>query len=954
MILWLGQTPRRAIQEGQEMRVKARLLAGLGGLMVTAAPDAAGRAGSPMALAESDASQRHVPLWGRFEICITNPKTYANPFRDVTLRGTFKRPDGSRATCFGFHDGDGKGGQTGSVWKLRFMPDVVGQWTYHTTWSDGTAGKEGRFSVVDRGLSGPIVADKRDPRVWRISGAREFIPFHVAAPPYWQIDDPRMEAFLDFAAEKLGANGVALILHNRVWLDCQDQTDCSPTRPVFSIRTWRQLDDTLAELHRRRMGANLMFYTDDEGRPLFAGGSDMEMLLFQYAMARLSPYPMIVYDAGIDITEYRSRTWNEAFPERLQALSPRKHMISSRHGSRSKAFRGDSFSYDSLGDVHPSYDEILAVMRATNRPVFYADRWREDFYRGDFNRHSIRHIMWHCALAGGAGFMIGGRHGEFRLDDYVTDLDSPKQFRVFSDFWHKTLAGWSRLTVCNDLVTSGRCLGDRGRQYVVYLPQGGRTTVDLTACRGLITAAWLDPRTGACTIGDAVMGGRRIDLRAPDMNDWVLHLGGVRADQTPPTTPQGLKAIVTSADRVELTWERASDADTDISAYKVYRDGVQVARMIGRQTVLEDTGLTELTDYGYQVSAVNGTGVEGARTNVVRVKTAADRMPPSVRAVEAIGDPRRIRVRFSEPLERRSAERLANYALSGGISIARASLESDGVTVRLATTPLSPGVSYELAVENMKDRSAAGNAIPEGSRASFTLARRTRDGLVALYDLEQGRGTIARDVSGVGDPLQLTLARPGAIQWIPGGVALTGKTMIASPGPAAKITKACAASHEMTLEVWLDPVHATQGGPARIVTLSRDASTRNFTLGQCATKYDVRFRTTRTTHNGSPSLQTTEGAATAELTHVVYTHDASGRRSLYINGTENAAGAIGGDLSNWDESFRLAFGDEVSGGRPWMGKLYLIAVYRRALTPEEVRLHFRMGAGSASVRKSDG
>ncbi len=935
------------------MRVMARLLAGTAGLLVTGVPDASGQAGSPIASAGSDASQGNVPLWGRFEVSIPNPKPYANPFRDVTLRGTFRRPDGSEVTCLGFHDGDGKGGQTGSVWKLRFMPDAVGRWTYQTTWSDGTAGGKGGFSVVDRGLPGPIVADTRNPPVWRLSGARAFIPFYAAAPPYWHIDDPRMKAFLDFAAEKLGANGVAIILHNRVWLDCQDKTDCSPTRPVFSIRTWRQLDDTLAELHRRRMGANLMFYTDDEGRPLFAGGSDMEVLLLQYAMARLSAYPMIVYDTGIDITEYRSRAWNEAFPGRLQALSPRKLMIGSRQDSGSRAFRGDSFSYDSLGDVHPSYDEILGVMRSTNKPVFYADRWREDFYRGNFDRHSTRHIMWHCALAGGAGFMIGGRHGEFRLDDYETDLDDPKQFRVFSDFWHKTLAGWSRLTVCNDLVTSGRCLGERGRQYVVYLPQGGPTTVDLTACRGLITIAWLDPRIGARTIGDAVMGGRRIDLRAPDTNDWVLHLGGVRADETPPTIPQGLEAIAMGADRVKLTWKRATDADTDVSAYKVYRDGVQVARVIGGQTAHEDAGLSELTDYAYQVSAVNGAGVAGARTSVVRVKTAADRTPPSVRSVEAIVDPRRIRVRFSEPVDKRSAEELANYALSGGISIARAVLESDGVTVCLTTTPLSAGVTYELTVGAVKDRAAAGNVIAEGSRMSFTLARRTRDGLVALYDFEEGPDTIVRDVSQVGDPLELTLARPGAIRWVPGGVVLTGKTMIASPGPAAKITKACVDSREMTLEVWLEPANTTQGGPARIVTLSRDASSRNFTLGQCATKYDVRFRTTRTTHNGSPSLQTTEGAASTGLTHVVYTHDASGRRRLYVNGTERAAGTIGGDLSNWDGSFKLALGDEVSGGRPWMGKLYLIAVYRRALGPEEVRTHFRIGAGSTCVRKSD-
>ncbi len=891
----------------------------------------------------ADSPQEQVPVWGRFEVAVVNSKSYANPFADVALRGTLLRPNGGEVACVGFHDGDGRGGQTGNVWKLRFMPDEAGRWRYTYTWSDGTVGGGGGFAVVGAGLPGPIVADERNPRVWRVTGAREFIPCYVAGPPYWQTDDPRMEAFLDFAAGSLGANGVALILHNRVWLDCQDETDCSPSRPVFSIRTWRQLDDFLTRLQARGMGANVMFYTDDEGRPRFAGGSEKERLLFQYAIARLAAYPMITYDTGIDITEYRSREWNEAFAGRLGALSARRLMISSRHETHSKAFRTASFSYDSLGDVHPGYEEILATMSATRRPVLYADRWREDFFRGNFSRHGIRHIMWHCALAGGAGFMIGGKHGDFRLDDYETDLDIPKQFRVFSDFWHKRLAGWGQFVVCNDLVTRGCCCGERGKQYVAYLREGGRTTVDLSSCRGLLTVVWLDPRTGARTVADAVRGGRRVDFQAPDGNDWVLWLGGVRPDETPPTVPGDLKVIAAGADRVELTWERAKDADTGISAYKVYRDGALVARTLAGKTACRDVGVSELTGYGYQVSAVNGTGIEGRRTGAVRVETPPDRTPPRVSSAKAIGDPRQVRVRFSEPVERASAEKRANYAITGGISITQASLGPDGVTLRLATTPLSSGVSYVLTLSNVKDRAAAGNVIAAGSKASFALAERVRDGLVVLYGFDEQQGTVVRDVSGVGEPLDLTLANASAAKWVPGGVAILGETMIVSSEPAAKITKACAASGEITLEAWLKPANRTQDGPARIASLSLNASTRNFTLGQSATRYDMRLRTTATTQNGSPSLGTTEGAVTTQLTHMVYTRSASGERKLYVNGTERAAGAIGGDLSNWAGSFRFALGNEISGGRPWLGELRLVAVYDRALRPEEVRLNFEVG-----------
>ncbi len=63
----------------------------------------------------------------------------------------------------------------------------------------------------------------------------------------------------------------------------------------------------------------------------------------------------------------------------------------------------------------------------------------------------------------------------------------------------------------------------------------------------------------------------------------------------------------------------------------------------------------------------------------------------------------------------------------------------------------------------------------------------------------------------------------------------------------------------MTIEAWVKPANTTQSGPARIVTLSRDPGSRNFTLGQKAGAYEVRFRTTSTSANGEPALSSPGG-----------------------------------------------------------------------------------------------
>ncbi|HRV95065.1 MAG TPA: DUF5060 domain-containing protein, partial [Anaerolineae bacterium] len=89
-------------------------------------------------------------LYETWELQLTNDKEYKNPFKfsEIQLEAIFTSPSANQFKALGFYDGDGNGGQTGNVWKLRFMPNETGQWTYTFTWSDGTAGGSGKFTVT--------------------------------------------------------------------------------------------------------------------------------------------------------------------------------------------------------------------------------------------------------------------------------------------------------------------------------------------------------------------------------------------------------------------------------------------------------------------------------------------------------------------------------------------------------------------------------------------------------------------------------------------------------------------------------------------------------------------------------------------------------------------------------------------------------------------------------------
>ena len=57
---------------------------------------------------------------------------------------------------------------------------------------------------------------------------------------------------------------------------------------------------------------------------------------------------------------------------------------------------------------------------------------------------------------------------------------------------------------------------------------------------------------------------------------------------------------------------------------------------------------------------------------------------------------------------------------------------------------------------------------------------------------------------------------------------------------------------------------------------------------------------------------------------------------------------LGPNFSNWDTDYPLQLGNEATLDRPWLGKIFLLAVYDRALSPDEVFANFLEGSSSDS------
>ncbi|WJG08763.1 LamG domain-containing protein [Aliiglaciecola sp. LCG003] len=225
---------------------------------------------------------------------------------------------------------------------------------------------------------------------------------------------------------------------------------------------------------------------------------------------------------------------------------------------------------------------------------------------------------------------------------------------------------------------------------------------------------------------------------------------------------------------------------------------------------------------------------------------------------------------------------------------------------------------------------------------------RFENDLIAKWEFKTGSGTTAFDTSGVEPAMDLTLS--GDVNWIGGwGIQLLNGKAQSSTTSSKKLHDLLTATNELSIEAWVVPANVTQEGPARIMSYSGGADTRNFTLGQTLYNYDFLLRTDNTDANGEPALSTpnADDVLQASLQHVVITYDPIKGRQVYVNGAlTNANDDIPvGNFNEWNSTYAFVMGSEVSGQFPWAGSIRMAAVHNRALSPSQIAQNFDAGIG---------
>lgn len=481
--------------------------------------------------------------WVRKVLSFENSTYSGNPF-ELEIDATFTHStSGNEIKLPGYYAGN-------DTWKVAFMPTEKGVWNWETSSLD--ADLDGKTGSYEHTLDGPLLmlkADADHPKKWRLTGGPFVIPIALRCEFFCE---PATTAEFTDVADFLEDNEI-LMLDTRLleevgmFGDRHDFIfDGSWKNHEFDLDVWDRMEERMDILAARGRGAHIMFYSDDAGTPGWEGKTATEGLVVRYAVARLAAYPIVMFNTGIDIAEYRTSSDVNWFGSAIADLDPYNHPVSSRVGGGSGSHLMTARNFESEGDRRAEIDVMLSrYNKSDDLPVSMDDAWHENVPSAPLDKnHSatdIRRAFWKCVSAGGLGGIVRGNGdggssiGYYFIKELADDLETEQWLKLINPFVDKQLGDtFGDMEPVAALATNGTALSDDNRSIILVHvigkndtydgTAGGDVTVHLGGLSGSYNAIWFNPRTGAETTLDSMAAGQNHVLTPPSTDDWVLLL----------------------------------------------------------------------------------------------------------------------------------------------------------------------------------------------------------------------------------------------------------------------------------------------------------------------------------------------------------------------------------------------------------------------------------------------
>ncbi|MBD3289895.1 DUF4038 domain-containing protein, partial [candidate division KSB1 bacterium] len=494
---------------------------------------------------------------GLFEFELSSENSYQNPYTDVNLSATFSGPNGERLDIEGYWFDE-------NIWKIRFMPTAIGEWTFITSSNDNSlGGVRGRLECVASSRSGLLKVSKSNPYIFELNGE----PFFWMGETSWLLMSdavPFDGTFQDYIATRksqnfnsihfvLGTGGLPIGTHNpsneggNLWFSQQDQK-INPGFFKWMDKRFEYLDD--AELvvgFFITWAQHYVTFTKDEFERFE-----------RYLIARYASYPLLYWTIVGEFDEAGSISDYNYHGNIIASRDPYGHLISNHPGhsdpnniGTSRIFTDQSWfsflmqQYPAIpGEKTPAeINQYIIDDRRFNMPVVNIEFGYENekYQNSIFSTEDTRKYAW-SVVTGGGFFNYG--HGETIREIRQSALQSEGVHQMVHLYNFMNKLPWWQMEPANHKVRNGFCLANGDQELVVYLPEGDSVSVDLSSSDEFYLAQWYNPIDGTTTTGNAKAGGTWQTFCSPLDHDVVLHLKPTR-ESVISATPEKLKFTVT-------------------------------------------------------------------------------------------------------------------------------------------------------------------------------------------------------------------------------------------------------------------------------------------------------------------------------------------------------------------------------------------------------------------------
>ena len=542
----------------------------------------------------SSPSLADVPKYGVYELSLTTPNSHSNSYTDVTLSATFQGPTKS-ITIDGFWDG-------GNTWKVRMAPTEVGTWTLvDVTSNDGALNNQAEGTTfVSHSPTGAEIAENEVLRhgFIKINPDYPHTFMHADGTPFFMMGVVMWRTFLDDFFQQGTFQQIADLRANQGFNVYATATLAAARTigneggaPFNGAHTSNNLnpgffqwtDKRIAYLNKKGIRPMILIGSPDKG---LTTDLNWHRRFQRYLIARWAAYDVI----WLGVKEYQeigSQATNvvTAIGETIEQYDPYGHPTSMHPGGgQSSHDLGDQnwLDFNSLqrgGSIDGTPGQAGVKLVASDygnfpKPVVQTEAFYEEPTacsgpNSFTDTNLLMEGLWAIQLYGGwnAGYQFVATCTEPDWDPYLAQMDnvSAAYHSHLKSFFDSRTEFW-KLNPNNTFVKAGTAwaASQPGKEYVLYLRNGGAVTLDLSAAgTSTLNVEWYNPATGNISSAGTVTGGASRSFTAPDTGAWVLHIFGGAPVSQAPEAGFTLKPVSGGPVPLDVTFDASNSSDSD-------------------------------------------------------------------------------------------------------------------------------------------------------------------------------------------------------------------------------------------------------------------------------------------------------------------------------------------------------------------------------------------------------